>query len=447
MSAPSRPTTWSWWPGRFQSARRRRQLGQDPGPLVDLDDEEAEDAELGGVAIPAPRGGIGRDVLPAASPTTAGGPSTSSALPGLSVLAYRPGFFYEYVHAEDCRCPDASDYARDGKSANDAPSSSNALVAGSGGVTTDEMMMVDGSHAINIPALSNTSAVAAAAENDKGAAASSSFEPPPLSPPPSPPTSHHIMLTIPEPAVHRGPSPSSPASLTPPQPASNPICAWEGDWDGMLCPLCASVFDNARVLGCCGVEVCYNCIHHWIKHRRSSKCPFCRHAVSEWDLLIANDKQARVDALEVRCAFSSLGCPWTGPRIALKRHVLKCIVGAGCLHAEKSNPELVAFDIDPPHCQHPYCVEAAFHERSSAILSLASARALWSGGSSNGAGVANRVTGRRGVTVLNDDLGSRGRMTLSYVVLPIVVVAIVAILLVAIISIIIINSFGGGRGG
>ncbi|KAI8851149.1 hypothetical protein BC829DRAFT_387453 [Chytridium lagenaria] len=182
------------------------------------------------------------------------------------LLAYRPAFPYDYVHASDCRCPD---------------------------VTNDDSFIPPQSPSIPIP-LRDTAVIGSASSSTTLIG--------------SPPVEDIDTIQ---------PSPSS------------PICAWEGDWDAMLCPLCATVFDRVAAVGCCGAEVCVNCVHHWCKHRKSEKCPFCRQSMSEKMLMSAADKQARVDALEVRCPFAVLGCGWTGARVAVKRHVGMCNVGWG----------------------------------------------------------------------------------------------------------------------
>ncbi|KAJ3181534.1 hypothetical protein HK101_009919 [Irineochytrium annulatum] len=268
-----------------------------------------------------------------------------AATPSLSLLAYRPSFQYDYVHSDDCRCPDVEDhYARQREEERGRErerereremqrerETERAAELGQLHVTEDGssslVVLMDGP-AVEVEAAPLSSSPSASINSESSTKSSSS-------------SSSSTVVSSPVPPAYPVAYPAMPSS---------PICNWEGDWDSILCPLCACVFDQARTTSCCGVEVCLNCVHHWSRHRRSERCPFCRGHLSERTLLPASDKQARVDCLEVRCPFSSLGCGWTGPRIALRRHVMWCEIGLA-----KSDPTLVATEIDPPRCLHPYC--------------------------------------------------------------------------------------------
>ncbi|KAJ3094317.1 hypothetical protein HDU96_001744, partial [Phlyctochytrium bullatum] len=281
-------TTWSWW----TAARRRASddLTADPLPGT----------------TPAPRS------------------ANAAYLHQQQLLAYRPGFAYDYVHADDCRCPDVTGEAGYAAPPPPPPPLTEPL---------------------------DTPRTRFPPTPDPSPSTSSL-------PPPSPAsTTSTLVATSPPPAVPIPDTDEDPKGKSGAIPAANPICAWEGEWDAMLCSLCATVFDRVVAVPCCGAEVCANCVHHWVRHRKSERCPFCRAPLTDTHLLPAPDKQTRVDSLLVRCPFASLSCPWTGPRVAVPRHVSRCAVGLA-----RSDPHRVLTDMAPPRCLHPYCILAALQE-------------------------------------------------------------------------------------
>ncbi|KAI9208618.1 uncharacterized protein BJ171DRAFT_211079 [Polychytrium aggregatum] len=121
----------------------------------------------------------------------------------------------------------------------------------------------------------------------------------------------------------------------------------------LTCPICDSFFSVAVRLPCCRQHICRGCAHHWLAHRGSRKCPFCRTYVTEQALLEPLPDQARLMAESpIRCIFARSGCQWIGPRRSVASHLQ-----ASCHVADAVGTGVVAhiwFQLESP-CPHPLC--------------------------------------------------------------------------------------------
>ena len=109
-------------------------------------------------------------------------------------------------------------------------------------------------------------------------------------------------------------------------------------FDGLVCPVCRHVVDQAVSSPCCGHLNCAECIWLWLSH--NTHCPTCPQS-----LVVSQPVQAPqlmsglLAQVLVKCTYSSDGCKATVQLSTLKAHEAECLFGK--VEGPQINPAVI----------------------------------------------------------------------------------------------------------
>ena len=92
------------------------------------------------------------------------------------------------------------------------------------------------------------------------------------------------------------------------------------------CPICLLVLRNPHLTGCCGQNLCENCIES--SRERSSQCPLCRGV--DFQSMRDLKEERKILSLEVYCTNRRGGCTWKGTVKEIDDHLRPSEVEGEC---------------------------------------------------------------------------------------------------------------------